>query len=104
MYQLLIPPKSPPESWKVISKKQLRISISLFASIDSTLNCLFSDPMRIGDDGGDNDDDDDDGDGDNDNDGDDDDGGTVDATSAADKTDDGCATGEMQHVSRLFTT
>ena len=45
----------------------------------------------------------DDDDGDGDNDGDDDDGGTVDTTSAADKTDDGCATGEMQHVSRLFT-
>ena len=101
MYQLLIPPKSPPESWKVISKKQLRISISVFAWIDSTLNC--PDPMRIGDDGGDNDADDDDGDDDDGNDGDDDDGGTVDTTSAADKTDDGCSTGEMQHVSRLFT-
>ena len=51
-------------------------------------------------DGDANDGDDDDGDDDNDN---DDDGGTVDTTSAADKTDDGCATGEMQHVSRLFT-
>ena len=83
----------------MISKKQLRISISVFPWIDSTLNCLFSDPMRIGDDG-DNDNDNDAGDDDDGDDGDDDDGGTVDTTSAADKTDDVCATGEMQHVSR----